>query len=77
LPEGTQDGQCLTANLGFWLSMAGARGPSTGGGRTCPPTGGPHLIPSQEQEMLDVRLWWKNQMVQPTTLPMSGITVHF
>ena len=32
---------------------------------------------SGDQEILDVRVWWKNQMLQSTTLPMQGITVHF
>jgi len=36
-----------------------------------------HLIPNEVSQILDVRVWWKNQMLQSTTLPLEGIKVHF
>ena len=36
-----------------------------------------HLIPNEASQILDVRIWWKNQMLQSTTLPLQGIHVHF
>jgi hypothetical protein len=36
-----------------------------------------HLIPNQDKGILDIRIWYKNQMLQSTTLPLEGIRVHF
>jgi hypothetical protein len=36
-----------------------------------------HLIPNESSQILDVRIWWKNHMLQTTTLPLQGIHVHF
>jgi hypothetical protein len=36
-----------------------------------------HLIPNEANQILDIRIWWKNQMLQSTTLPLQGIHVHF
>jgi len=36
-----------------------------------------HLIPNQANQILDIRVWHKNQMLQSTTLPLEGIRVHF
>ncbi len=36
-----------------------------------------HLVPNEAQHILDVRIWWKNNMVLSTTLPLEGIRVHF
>jgi len=36
-----------------------------------------HLIPNEVSQILDVRVWWKNKMLQSTTLPLEGIRVHF
>jgi hypothetical protein len=36
-----------------------------------------HLIPNQTTQILDIRVWHKNQMLQSTTLPLEGIRVHF
>ena len=36
-----------------------------------------HLIPNEVSQILDVRVWWKNKMLQSTTLPLGGIRVHF
>lgn len=36
-----------------------------------------HLIPNQANQILDIRVWRKNQMLQSTTLPLEGIRVHF
>ncbi|MGA2821033.1 MAG: hypothetical protein ABSF61_10310 [Anaerolineales bacterium] len=36
-----------------------------------------HLIPNEASQILDIRVWSKNQMLQSTTLPLEGIRVHF
>lgn len=36
-----------------------------------------HIVPSDAQRILDLRVWWKNTMVLSTTLPLEGIRVHF
>jgi hypothetical protein len=36
-----------------------------------------HLIPNQASQILDIRVWHKNQMLQSTTIPLKGIRVHF
>jgi hypothetical protein len=36
-----------------------------------------HLLPNVDTQILDVRIWCKNQMLQSTTLPLERICVHF
>jgi hypothetical protein len=36
-----------------------------------------HLIPNLDQQVLDVRIWWENKMVQSVSLPLSNLRVHF
>ncbi len=35
-----------------------------------------HLLPNTDSQVLDVRIWCKNQMLQSTTLPLERIRVH-
>jgi transposase len=35
-----------------------------------------HLIPNQAHQILDIRVWHENKMLQSTTLPLDGVRVH-
>jgi hypothetical protein len=35
-----------------------------------------HLLPNTDSQVLDVRIWCKNQMLQSTTLPLERTRVH-
>ena len=59
-----------------WTGTCCPPGACPRGGKTCPPTGGLHLIPYKLTQILDIRVWYKNQMLQSTTLPLEGIRVH-
>jgi hypothetical protein len=36
-----------------------------------------HLVPNEDHRIMDIRIWFRNQMLQSTTLPLKGIHVHF
>ena len=36
-----------------------------------------HLVPNEDREFMDIRIWFRNQMIQSTTLPLEEIHVHF
>jgi|GEM_PF-1915951 hypothetical protein len=36
-----------------------------------------HLVPNEGHGIMDIRVWFKNQMLQSITLPLEGIRVHF
>jgi hypothetical protein len=36
-----------------------------------------HLLPNLASQVLDVRIWSGNQMLQSTTLPLESSRVHF
>jgi len=36
-----------------------------------------HLVPNEDRGIMDIRIWFRNQMLQSTTLPLEEIHVHF
>jgi hypothetical protein len=36
-----------------------------------------HLVPNEDRGIMDIRIWFRNQMIQSTTLGLKGIHVHF
>jgi hypothetical protein len=36
-----------------------------------------HLTPDEDHQILDVRIWSSDHLVQTTTIPLDGIRVHF
>jgi hypothetical protein len=36
-----------------------------------------HLIPDLLRQIMDIRLWWNDQMVHPVTYPLQEFPVHF
>jgi len=35
-----------------------------------------HLIPDVARQVMDIRIWWENQLVHSVALPLSGFRVH-
>ncbi len=36
-----------------------------------------HLIPHPAKQVMDVRIWWKRNMVHAVSIPLAGFPVHF
>ena len=36
-----------------------------------------HRVPNLNKQLLELRIWWNNQMVHSVALPLQGIRVHF
>jgi hypothetical protein len=36
-----------------------------------------HLVPDTKKQIMRVRIWWEDQMVQSVSLPLQGFRVHF
>jgi len=36
-----------------------------------------HMIPDQEKNFMDIRIWWNDALVHSLTLPLDGFRVHF
>lgn len=36
-----------------------------------------HLVPDEERDLMDIRIWWNAKMVHSVSLPLQGFSVHF
>ena len=36
-----------------------------------------HLVPDITRDVMDIRIWWNNKMVQSVSYPLKGFRVHF
>jgi len=36
-----------------------------------------HLVPDEEKDLMDIRIWWNAKMVHSVSLPLQGFSVHF
>ena len=36
-----------------------------------------HLVPDITRDVMDIRIWWNNRMVQSVSYPLKGFRVHF
>jgi hypothetical protein len=35
-----------------------------------------HLVPNEDHGIMDIRIWFNNQMLQSAIIPLHGIHVH-
>ena len=36
-----------------------------------------HLVPDEEKDLMDIRIWWNDNMVHSVSLPLQSFSVHF
>ena len=36
-----------------------------------------HLVPDEAEQLMHIRIWWDDRMVQSLSLPLEGFRVHF